>query len=307
MIRPGQSALATRLIGRDDLFTVETTVFQGCRVMKAAVSKLISLCLAVFFLSTATATAQGTWAVTLTSKQAKELKELKSSKAHTAMAVSPDGPWGTRWGARSADAAGAEALGNCRAFLKKGLRDCVLYSVNGRVVADSVVKTRKVSAVYKPVDGKAAPGIFGRANVNFVGNVQAAEADMTALLANPAHRSNLRRDPTLEGMLRGRSFMNTKKRGFAIWFEKGRGAQYSASNNGTLKMYFGDWLATRDGLVCMFDSVWDSGKAVGTRCLVIHQINKGAADFSWPGSGHGTTTVRKGQIIAGDARRGAVR
>ena len=265
------------------------------------------LCLALIALAPAMAKAQSSWTVSLTNKQANEFKSLTARPGNTAFAISPDGPYGFRYGASSKDVAGNDAIANCRAFLKPGRRDCILYAVNGRVVARPVVQTRKVKAVYKPIDGKAAPTVFGRANVSFIGNRKAALADLAALEANPAHRRKLSRDRVLESALLHRSFMNTQKRGFVIWFDKGHGEQLTSGNNGAIRLTFKDWVATRDGLVCMFDSVWDTGKPIGTRCLIMDRIEKGAADFVWPGSGHGTATVRKGQIIAGDARKGAVR
>lgn len=252
--------------------------------------------------------AQESWTVTLTRKQAGELQELKGKPSNTGFALSPDGAWGTRWGASSAKAAGDEALANCRAFLKKGRRDCILYTVNGQVVARPVESTRKVSAVYTPVNGKTAPSVFGRAPVNFSGNAPAAMADAKAMRADPAHASRLKRDPGLEQALMQRSFMNMEKRGFAIWFEKGRGEQHMVGNSGRLQLNFGRWIATPDGLVCMFDGAWAStGKKVGARCLLIETIKNGIVRFAWLNAEYGAPSFRKGQIIAGDARRGAVR
>lgn len=255
------------------------------------------------FGSAASLKAQETWQVELNRKQTKSLAKIAAKPGHKAFAVSPDGAHGFQWGASSSESASKDAVANCRGFMRAGQRDCILYSVNGRVVAEPVVATRRVSAVYKPVDGKSAPAIFGRANVNFSGNPAAALADFTALKASPAHANRLQHDPALERILMQRSFMNTQKRAFAIWFEQGRGDQYSVGNNGMLRLGFRRWVATPDGLVCMFDSVWSTGKTVGTRCLIIHSIASGAARFSW----HDMTTIYDGQIIAGDARRGAVR
>jgi hypothetical protein len=246
----------------------------------------------------------GSWKVALNKRQAKAFEETKAQPSITAFALSPDGAWGRAWDYDTKKAASARALAGCRGFLKPGRRDCILFAVDGVIVAEPVVKTRVVSKVYKPINGKTAPAFFGRAAVNFTGNKAAAVADYKALEKAPSHRGRLARDKKLEAALMKRSFMNTQHRAFAIWFEAGHGAQHSKANSGILRTDFGEWVATKDGLVCMFDSVSDSGKRYGTRCLIIHEIENGSARFSWadhPG------TKYKGQIIAGDARYGAAK
>jgi hypothetical protein len=55
----------------------------------------------------------------------------------------------------------------------------------------------------------------------------------------------------------------------------------------------------------MFDSAWiGTGKPVGTRCLILASINRGAVRFAWDGSAN---ALRNANLVAGDARLGAVR
>lgn len=245
-----------------------------------------------------------TWTVKLTKEQAKKARETIGLDFTTAVAISPDGAWGRSWRARTLADEKERALGYCRAHLKPKRRDCFLYMVNGKVVAPKTVETRVVSVVYKPVDGKKAPAVLGRARVNFVGDKSAALADFKKFKTDSAHFKRLSRDRALEAALKRQSFMNTKKSGFAIWFESTGGQQHMAANGGKiLKMRFSDWRATSDGLVCMIGAVWSSGKAVENRCLIIESIKDGVADFYWAGK----NTRYQGQIIAGNALHGAVR
>jgi hypothetical protein len=246
----------------------------------------------------------GQWTVTLTKKQNAALAEMNTNHSARAFAISPDGAWGRSWDNTTKKDISDRALSYCRAELRKGKRDCIVYSVNGKVVAPVVVTTKTVSQVYKPVNGNTAPKFFGRVPFNFTGDKSAAQADFAILKNSPAHRNALKRDKKLEAALTNASFMNKSSKGFAIWFEKGKGSQFSGSNNGILRLYFNRWLATPDGLVCMFDAEWSTGKRVGTRCLVLENVSNGIAKFFWAGSSANRFT---GQIVAGDARRGAAR
>ncbi len=70
-----------------------------------------------------------------------------------------------------------------------------------------------------------------------------------------------------------------------------------------LKLKFSDWRATSDGLVCMTGNVWNTGKQIADRCLIIEHIKDGVAQFFWSG----LKVKYQGQIIAGNALYGAVR
>ena len=246
----------------------------------------------------------GTWTVTLSAKHARKLAELEGKPGVTALAISPDGPWGYAWRQEGHAAAEARALANCRAFLKPGRRDCILYAVNGRRVAPEVVETRKVSKVYRPVDARKAAAVLGLVGGSFQGNPAAALSDLERLVADPGHRRRLTPDARLTGLLRGNSFGLDKSRGTVIAFHGDGGGQHSKAQSGILKLHFPSWIATGDGLVCMFDSYWDNGNAMGTRCLVIDHIQDGKARFRW---GADPNTGRKGLLILGDARYGAAR
>jgi len=244
------------------------------------------------------------WVVKLTRQQAKQLNKLQSQNRHTALAISPEGAWGTSYGKISAEVARDHALRFCQAGLKPGRRDCLVYAVDGQVVVPAVVKTKVVSAVYKPVNGLTAAQYFGRVAVNFTGNRARAMDDLKRLEKDPAYRSRLVSDRGFEAILTNRSFMSMDRKAYAIWFSPEYGEQHASANNGIIFNYFPDWLATKDGLICMFDAVWGTGKPLGTRCLIVDQISNGLIKFSW---GASIKTVRKAQIIAGDARFGAAK
>ncbi len=245
------------------------------------------------------------WQVSLTRQQERGLAEALAARTPNAFAVSPDGPWGWAYGYGSLEAATARALGNCRQHLRAGRRDCIVYAQNGRVVAPAVVETRRVQAVYAPVNGRTAPSVFGLADVSFQGNRAAAEAQLAALQADPSLRGRLRSDPALRRALTGRSLVSDQRNGFAIWFDGTGGEQHSKANSGILEMGFREWVATPEGLVCMFDSAWiGTGKPAGTRCLILASINRGAVRFAWDGSAN---ALRNANLVAGDARLGAVR
>jgi hypothetical protein len=252
----------------------------------------------------ASAAVAESWTVELSKKQERALAELRGKQKVTALAISPDGAWGNAWGKVNEAEARAFVLGHCRAHLRRGKRDCFVYMVNGKVVAPKQVQTRKVSQVYKPGNGKLAPQVIGRVNAQFQGDRASAEEDFARLQAHQGAGIPLNSDRDLARILRQNSLMSTSKSGFAIYFDRFGGGGFFTSNSGGLTTFFDDWRATQSGLVCWFGARYDTGKQIGTQCLYIDQISKGAVAFSWASS---AKTRRKGQIIAGDARLGAVR
>ncbi len=283
---------------------LERQLFGGLmRTPIVSVLFVMGLFLAGFGPGITKATAQD-WVVALTAKHAKQLNKLKGQKRHTAIAISPDGAWGTAYGKISAKVAGNMALGYCQQHLKPGRRDCLIYAVDSKVVVSSVVKTKVVSAVYKPVNGVAAAKFFGRVGGRFTGNRARASEDLQRLTQDPAYRARLVSDPVFESLLTNKSFMSLDRKAFAIWLSPTYGEQHMSVNSGIMYNYFPDWLATKDGLICFFDAVWDTGKPLGTRCIIVDEISNGLIRFSW---GASPKTVRKAKIIAGDARFGAAR
>jgi len=241
--------------------------------------------------------AQEAWTVTLTAKQAKALAEIAVEDDVTAFAISPDGAWGRSWGVNNAKNAGARAMNFCQSELRPGRRDCILYEVAGKRVAPAVVQTRKVSVVYKPLNGRKAVEVFGRVDFDFQGDNKAARA---LIKSGPQRRGDLSEDKRLRGILQGRSIMSPKTKGFAVTFEEVYAEQQAASNSGILKAYYDSWTVTSEGLVCMFDGYWaTSGKPIGTRCLILNSAEDGLVRMAW-GSRPGTS--QKMQLIAGDAR-----
>ncbi|MEQ9694470.1 hypothetical protein [Shimia sp. SDUM112013] len=186
----------------------------------------VSLTIAAFFAVVSVAHAQNapnSWTVVLTGKQNAAFQAQKSVKKHTGFAISPDGAWGQSHGFASADAAAARAMSFCRSYMRKGQRDCILFAVNGKVVAPAVVQTKTVQALYKPIDAKAAPSVFGYAPGSFKGNKSAARAEYKALEKNPALRNTMVRDAAFELMLTNRTLMVNENSAFLVWFEP-RGA-----------------------------------------------------------------------------------
>lgn len=246
------------------------------------------------------------WQVALSAKQHKSYTEWQGLAAPSAFAISPDGAWGFSFGFPSDKAAQDAAMGWCQERLRPGRRDCVMFGVNGRQVVPAVIETRKVSQVYTPVDGRKAAAFYGLAGLDFAGNRAAALAQLTQVNAGTDPSTAFGRDRKVEELLTGRSLALAQRGGFALWFDGGGWAeQASRANSGTLVQVFPQWMATREGLVCLFGGYWKStGKKVGTNCLILNGIARGQVDFSW---GASSNVRRKGYLIAGDARRGAAR
>lgn len=253
-------------------------------------------------LSATTGAFAESWTVTLTKKQAKALDEMTAPRKHAAFAISPDGPWGRSWGKRSAAAAQESALAYCRAHLSRKKRDCLVYIVDGKRVAPASVKTRVVTQVYKPLNGRQAASILGRSNFNFSGNLAAARAQLEGGMARP---EALPQDASLRAALVGRTLMNTSSKGWALWLGKDRAEFLSQTKSSTLATRYQSWRVTSDGLLCLRGGVWRSnGKPAGTRCILLGPAKGGALNIYWSST---PSTGRKAQLIAGDARGGAVR
>ena len=246
------------------------------------------------------------WQVALTANQHKAFTEWQAMKGRSAFALSPDGPWGRSEGFATDAAAEAAAMGWCQQHLRPGRRDCILFGVNGRQIAPGRVETRKVTQVYKPVDGKKAAAFFGLAGLDFAGNRAAALAQLAQVQAGTDPSIAFGRDRQVEALLTGRSLMLAQSGGFALWLDgAGWAEQASKAQSGVLTQVYPQWMATREGLVCLFGGYWQStGKKTGTNCLILNGISRGQVDFSWGGS---SNVRRKGYLIAGDGRRGAAR
>ncbi|MEL6452860.1 MAG: hypothetical protein AAFQ19_16525 [Pseudomonadota bacterium] len=246
--------------------------------------------------------AQERWTVALTDKQAQALAEIAGEREVSAFAISPDGAWGRSWGYANKSLAGDWALAYCRAELRPRRRDCILYELDGARVAPATVAVPTVREVYKPLNGRKAAAVIGRVDYDFAGNKAAALAQ---LASGPARAADLRGDPALRQALVGRSIMATSAKAFAHVFEETRAAFWVPSNSGILMQSYDSWAVTAEGLVCMFNGRYAStGKPVATRCMILNKISNGLVDLSWSGSPNAT---RKGQLIAGDVRRAAVR
>ncbi len=263
----------------------------------------ISFAVALALALPVVALAQENWQVSLTKKQGRAAAQIAQQKQPTVMAISPDGAWGNSWGTQTLDQGKARAIQYCRQNLKPGQRDCMVYAVNGKPVLPAVVSTKRVSKVYKPLSARSAAAFFGLAAVNFRGNPELALADYQALKANPAHA--LRGDSRLQAVLKGKSLMHARKSPeFAIALEARGGEQHARGNSGVIWMRFDRWVATRDGLLCLYNRVWSTGKQAGTECYIINQIANGKVSGAWASK---PRTNRPLLVIAGDARYGNAR
>ncbi|WP_238366841.1 hypothetical protein [Mesobacterium pallidum] len=257
------------------------------------------------FLSPALAAAEP-WQVALTAQQGKSFAEWQRMKTPSAFAISPDGAWGFSEGFATDKAAQTAAMGWCQERLRPGRRDCILFGVNGRQVAPAQVETRKVTQVYKPVDGRKAAAFFGLAGLDFAGNRAAALAQLAQVQAGTDPSIAFGRDRGVEAIVANRSLMLAQSGGFALWLDgAGWAEQASKAQSGVLTQVYPQWMATREGLVCLFGGYFRStGKKTGTNCLILNGISRGQVDFSWGGS---SNVRRKGYLVAGDGRRGAAR
>ncbi len=98
-------------------------------------SVLVAFTLA--FCTAKTTDAQSQWTVTLTSKQAAAYNDQKARNGNKAFAISPDGAWGYTFGMKNTQDAQKRAIANCRKYMRKKQRDCLLFATNGNQVLPS--------------------------------------------------------------------------------------------------------------------------------------------------------------------------
>ncbi|GAA6180331.1 hypothetical protein NBRC116594_17690 [Shimia sp. NS0008-38b] len=179
-----------------------------------------------------------------------------------------------------------------------------MFSIDGKRVAPAVVPTKKVTALYKPIHAKNAAAVFGLAFGDFTGNKTKAKAEAAAFASGTIDKDGLQRSARLEDLLRGRSLMTKTNKPFFLWFSETGGEQNGRASSGILVSHFASWIATPNGLVCMFDAFWDNGNPIGDRCLYIDSIANGQVRFAWTSS---IGRSHKAQLLQGDARFAAVR
>lgn len=248
--------------------------------------------------------AQSQWTVTLTGKQAAAYEEQKARSGNKAFAISPDGAWGYTYGVSNQLDAQKRAIANCRKYMRKKQRDCLLFSANGKQVLPPVTPTKKVTALYKPLKAKDAKAVFGLAGGAFKGNKKAARAEFQAFENGKISRAELPRNAQLEALLTGRSLMTTNNKAVMLWFSSTRGEHHSQAKSGVLISHFKRWIATPNGLVCKLDAAWDNGNPLRDTCFFVESISNGQVKFSWA---HSMGSMRKGVLLQGDARYAAAR
>lgn len=205
--------------------------------------------------------------------------------------------WGSSWNYDSVDAAKERALKSCRKWVKPGQADCVVYMVNGEVVAGDQVTSKKITKRYKAVSGKQAAAFFGLRTMTFDGNRAAAVAEYEAFQATGAYPKN---DKSLSKQLMGSSVTSTENGGYAIVFDD-NGVLWAnkAGPKNILAVRYRQWLLTKNGLLCMFDGAFTStGKKVGSRCVAISSISGGKVQ--WQGVSY-DGEPKTSFLVAGDA------
>lgn len=248
--------------------------------------------------------AETPWQVSMTTKQANAFEEHKARKGNKAFAISPDGAWGYTFDYSDAKAAQKKAVANCRKYMRKKQRDCVVFSINGKQQVSGTIPVKRVSALYKPLKTKDATAVFGLAPGSFKGDKKTAKAQYRAFEKGQISRDGLPRDAQLEKLLTGRSLMSSNNRPVMLWFSPTRGEHHSAAKSGVLISHFTRWIATPSGLVCKFDARWDNGNPLNDTCLFIDSISNGKVRFAW---GHSMGSSRKAHLLQGDARFAAAR
>ncbi len=249
------------------------------------------------------ATAQN-WNVQLSAKQAKAWAEIKTHKRHTAFAISPDGAWGRTWDFKDAKLAKTRAIQFCRNHVRVGKRDCILYSADGKVLVSGAVQTTKITKLYKPVSGRKAAKFFGLVGMSFQGDPAAARAQHEQVKASSGSIAALRGDGALKQKLTGSSIASIAENGFALHMGKSVVRQAIAANSGLIEADYSDWMITKEGLLCMKNGRFYTGKPIGTNCIILHQIANGKLKFAWA---NGSGSPRNGYIIAGNATYAAAK
>lgn len=239
------------------------------------------------------------WAVELSKKQARKLPDVLGYERHSAFAISPDGAWGTSWNYETDGEAKQGALQRCRQRLKIGKRDCFIYVVNGQVVAKPVVSVTRIQEIYKPLHRNRAAAFFGVADITFYGDRQKALLQLEDAKSGIDVSLRYGRDKYVEGLFVGKTLMSNKSKGFGIWFDNGWAEQHYSANSGTLKKAIPQWMATKEGLLCMYGAYWRSTNkpSGGAGCLIVNSIKNGVVNFSWSNS---SNTERRGHLIAGN-------
>ncbi|MGB7316803.1 MAG: hypothetical protein WBC85_02450 [Planktotalea sp.] len=245
------------------------------------------------------------WKVTLTAEQNQKFQEMKNKPARSVFALSPDSAWGRTWGYKSLDDAKERALAFCRENLRRGHRDCLVFAVDGKVVAKPVVPTKVVQNLYKPVNGRKAAAFFGVKGISFQGNPSAAKAQWDALQRDPNKIASFTVNKSLGRQLLGTSLVTDKKPSFSVALSKFGARQALQADSGVLAINYPDWSVTNEGLLCMSGGAWEStGKQVGTKCLILESIDNGLVRFDWASR---NSSFRKGAIVAGDAGRASAK
>ncbi|SPF77676.1 hypothetical protein [Pseudoprimorskyibacter insulae] len=265
------------------------------------VRRLISAAVvaSALFAQTHTATAEEMiqWTPKLTRDGQKGYAAAMEKPKNYAFALNNKSAWGSGWNFDTAEGARDRALKGCRKWVKPGQADCVVYMLNGEVVAGEQVTTKKITKRYKAISGKQAAAFFGLRDVSFAVNRSAAVAEYEKFQATGKYPAN---DQSLTKLLMGNSITSTANGGYAIVFDdKGVLWANKAGSNNILAVQFRQWLVTKNGLFCMFDGAFTStGKKVGSRCVAISSIGGGKVE--WQGLSY-DGKPKTSFLVAGDA------
>ncbi|SMX43217.1 hypothetical protein [Actibacterium lipolyticum] len=241
------------------------------------------------------------WTVTLNNEQTKVLSELGARSGITALAISPDGAWGTAWGWNTMAKSTAQALSNCREHVKMGKRDCVVYASNGKRILPDTIDIKRVQQRYKAINGKKAASFFGLAPIEFTGSRNEALQEFEFTKSDGQAWRTIPKSRALKRQLTGRGLVSAGKDGWAIFLTEDHA--FHDSKVGRSK--FEQWAISENGLLCMFFGKYENGKSRSTACMVIDEISRGEMRYNW--AANGDNRARRGFIVAGDPGKNSVK
>lgn len=217
------------------------------------------------------------WNVVLSKGQNQALVELESESGNKSFAISPDGPWGRAWGNKSASQSEKEALAFCREHVRKGQRDCVIHSTNGKNKLAASIDVTRVTQRYKARHGQNAAKFFGLAAIDFQGSRQEALKEFELTQNDGQAWRSIPKDRKLEQQLTERGLISVGKDGWALFLDKVEARHYAKGSPSTFK----EWVVSKNGLLCMYFGEFDNGRKRGDVCMLIDSISRGEMRYSW--------------------------
>lgn len=241
------------------------------------------------------------WTVTLNKEQTGVLSELGARPGGTALAISPDGAWGTAWGMSTKAKSTARALANCREHVRKGQRDCVVYAVNGERSLPDTIDIKRIQQRYKAIDGKKAASFFGLVPIEFTGSRNAALKEFEFTNSDGQAWRTIPKSRALKRQLTGRGLVGVGKGGWAIFLTENHAYHDTKVGRTT----FEQWAISENGLLCMFLGKYENGISRSTACMIVHEVSRGEMRYNW--AANGRNRARRGFVVAGDPGKNSVK